>query len=203
MKTFTLLLSLLFLVSCTEHKNTIIDYPSATHKNLAENKKLWKNKNIQNYSFVVRKSCYCPHEENRQITVQNDTISEVKFIPSNTTLARVTKVKKVDDYFNIIQEALDKNAYKLTVNYDKTYGFPTQISIDYNEQMVDEEISYTLTHFQKDKDNIACPEIYMPVCGKINIQCATTPCETIKKTFTSQCFLNANPNATYLKDGEC
>jgi len=203
MKTFILLITFLLLTACTEPSQTIIDYPSETHKILAENKKHWEKLAIKDYNFVVRRSCYCPHEEKKQITVTSGTISEAKYIPSNTVLDTNTQQETIDGYFDIIQDALDKNAHRLTVTYDETYGFPSDIAIDYNEQIADEEIYYTLTHFHKGNGDIFCTKEYRPVCGNVTIQCVTTPCEAKEQTFSNSCLLNANPNATYLRDGEC
>ncbi|MDQ7046890.1 MAG: DUF6174 domain-containing protein [Sulfurovum sp.] len=201
-KSFILSISLLLLTSCGQ-SNTIIDYPSTEHQKLNENKKLWEKSNIQDYSFVVARSCFCLQEENKLITVSDGTVSEAKYIPSNTVLDISTEQKRIVDYFDMIQDALDKNAYKVTITYDKTYGFPSDIAIDYDEQIADEEIYYTLTHFQKGNGSTICTQEYKPVCAKVNVSCFTIPCETIEETFSNTCHLNANPNATYLRDGEC
>jgi len=167
---------------------------------MSENKKLWKIKNIKDYSFVIQKSCFCPHEEKKQITVDDGIITEVKYIPSNTILG--LNQEKINGYFSIIQDALDKNVHKLTVTYDEIYGYPSDIAIDHNEQMADEEVNYTLTHFISN-NNRDCDAQYKPVCAKVDILCVTTPCESIEQTFSNTCVMNINPNTTYLRDGEC
>ncbi len=49
---------------------------------------------------------------------------------------------------------------------------------------------------------IACTREYVPVCGKVEIQCITTPCDPIAKTFSNKCELYAAA-AEYLYHGEC
>jgi hypothetical protein len=205
MKILTLLFSLLFIISCNEDKNTFIDHPITTHKELDKNKKLWKKTAIKNYSFVVKETSFYPIQEKKHIIVNNGLLTKAKFIPSDTPIEDISKEKNIDDYFDIIKDALDKNAYKVTVSYDKKYGFPSSISIDYNSKIADEEMYYTITHFNKtdEANNIVCTAKYAPVCAKVDIKCITTPCEPIEKTFSNRCFLNANPNATYLRDEEC
>jgi hypothetical protein len=205
MKILILLCSLLFITSCVEERVTTIDYPSVAYKKLDENKKLWEKTNLKHYSFVVQRSCFCPREEKRQISVNDAQITEAKYIPSNTPLSNKIKVKNIEDYFIIIQDALDKNAFKVTVTYNKTYGFPSKMAIDFDAQVADEELYYSLTHFNPtlDDGDIVCTEEYAPICGEVSIQCITTPCESIKNTFSNRCHLNANPNATYLRNGEC
>ena len=205
MKTFIVLVSFLFLTACVEETQTIIDKPSEVHKKLDENKKLWKNKNIQNYSFVVQISCFCLPEEKKQITVKNAELFEAKFIPSNTPIEDNSKEKTIMAYFDMIQDALDKNAHLVSVVYDKTYGFPVSISINQDKQMTDGEIHYTITHFNQfvGGGGMVCTQEFAPVCAKVDIECVTIPCETEERTFSNKCHLDANPNATFLKDGEC
>ena len=49
---------------------------------------------------------------------------------------------------------------------------------------------------------IACTMEYAPVCGEVQIQCVTTPCNPIKETFSNKCMMNTK-KAKYLFDGEC
>jgi len=200
MKYLLLSISLLLLVACNEQSR--INHPS---ESLQKNQTLWKKANIQNYRFVAKRFCFCPQEEKRLVSVLNGTIAESKFIPSNTPTQDITKTKKVEDYFAVIRDALDKNAHSITVTYNITYGFPEKISIDYDKRMADEEMSYTITKFNETLTDgtIACTQEYMPVCGKVDIRCVMQPCKPMEQTFSNKCMLHANPNATYLRDGEC
>lgn len=49
---------------------------------------------------------------------------------------------------------------------------------------------------------IACTMEYAPVCGEVQVQCVTTPCNPIKETFSNKCMMNAK-KAKYLYNGEC
>lgn len=203
-KIIILFISIYIFAACgTESKKTN-DNTSLSYKKFTENKKRWTASQTKNYSFVVEKSSFSPYEEKIQTTVENGTIIETKYIPSNLTINDSSKQKKIDGYFDIIQEALDENGYQIIVQFDKTYGYPKDIYIDYDEQIVDEEVSYTLTHFAPRIDGrIVCTQEYIPVCATVNVECATSPCETVEETFSNKCMLNSNPNAIYLRDGAC
>ena len=47
-----------------------------------------------------------------------------------------------------------------------------------------------------------CTMEYAPVCGKINVQCITTPCDPVEETFPNRCSAEAE-NAFDIREGEC
>jgi hypothetical protein len=52
------------------------------------------------------------------------------------------------------------------------------------------------------KEETICTSDYTPVCGKIQIQCFTTPCDPIFETFSNKCVAK-NRGATDIIEGEC
>jgi len=51
-------------------------------------------------------------------------------------------------------------------------------------------------------DKVACTKEYKPVCGEIQIQCITTPCNPIQKTYGNRCMMEAE-SAKFLYEGAC
>lgn len=56
---------------------------------------------------------------------------------------------------------------------------------------------------QEQRNVDACIEIYKPVCGKVNVQCITTPCNPIEETFPNSCNACKNSLVDTYKEGEC
>ncbi len=54
---------------------------------------------------------------------------------------------------------------------------------------------------QRDVD--ACIEIYQPVCGTVNVQCVTTPCDPVQETFANSCKACKNSLVSSYTKGEC
>ena len=52
-----------------------------------------------------------------------------------------------ENLFAIIEEALALDAAMVDVTYSAAYGFPTRMSIDYHEHIVDEEVSIEVSNF--------------------------------------------------------
>ncbi|MBT3407329.1 hypothetical protein HOK68_00740 [Candidatus Woesearchaeota archaeon] len=56
--------------------------------------------------------------------------------------------------------------------------------------------------FNKEEEIDSCITLYEPVCGKIQVQCITTPCNPVEQTFSNMCEAN-KVNAFDIKQGEC
>lgn len=52
------------------------------------------------------------------------------------------------------------------------------------------------------KDEIVCTQEYSPVCGKYQVQCITTPCDPVDKTYTNRCEAMKD-GATNIQEGAC
>jgi len=53
------------------------------------------------------------------------------------------------------------------------------------------------------KSNQICTMDYSPVCGSVQIQCVTTPCDPIPETFSNGCGACAEGNVIYYTEGAC
>ena len=49
----------------------------------------------------------------------------------------------------------------------------------------------------------ACIKEYIPVCGLVEVQCVTTPCNPVPQTFGNGCSACATPNVISYTEGEC
>jgi hypothetical protein len=49
----------------------------------------------------------------------------------------------------------------------------------------------------------ACIELYAPVCASVQIQCITTPCEPIPKTYSNSCFACSEHSVDSYTEGAC
>jgi hypothetical protein len=78
------------------------------------------------------------------------------------------------------------------------------VSIDkdsVNEQPISKLKAIDCLPEQRNVD--ACIEIYQPVCGQMQVECITEPCDPIKETFENSCKACANPRVISYTQGEC
>ena len=120
-----------------------------------QNQEKWEGQNIDHYQFTVAVSCFCPFA-NVEVTyeVQNGQVvsQSVQSSPDNP----VDEAQVSDFYqsYNTIEKVFDyvgeavRDADETTIEYDPTYGFPTDISIDWIKQAIDDEMYLTISNFE-------------------------------------------------------
>lgn len=115
----------------------------------------WLQRTPGAYRITESRSCECPSEVAAPMVVSVTTLmgyptgpvmewlndvryeSDGSLVPEQYRPAALT----VQELFALIRDALDRHAARLDVEYDAQYGYPTTISIDYDAQMVDDEIT--------------------------------------------------------------
>jgi hypothetical protein len=53
-----------------------------------------------------------------------------------------------------------------------------------------------------EEEPLVCPTLWKPVCGEVQVQCITAPCDPVKQTFANECQANY-AGAEIIHEGEC
>ncbi len=80
------------------------------------------------------------------ISVRENRIVDVAFVADDVpfTMIGLWEYQTVDKLFDLLQEAVDKNAHSISVDYHSELGYPVRASIDYEEYTVDEEKGFEI-----------------------------------------------------------
>eukprot|EP00980_Cylindrotheca_fusiformis_P007559 scaffold1567_cov102-Cylindrotheca_fusiformis.AAC.10 len=115
---------------------------------LNDAKALWESQGLESYNYTYQRRCECPDEDTvpKLVEVVDDVVVAVNGV-AVTSVARaatnVTVPPTIDGLFDSIQDGINQTAFIITVTYDSTYGYPTDIFIDYDEQTADDELDVT------------------------------------------------------------
>ena len=151
----------LAIISCTTNEEEISKIIKETVENpnfipLSEfeiNKSRWQASNLNNYQFDFRWICFCEHDyiSPVTITVEDGTINNAIYTETQIPVQvnKLDRYKTIDGLFSFIQDAYDKNAYQISINYDPHDGYPFEGSVDYVEMMVDEEKGFEISNLMK------------------------------------------------------
>lgn len=113
----------------------------------------WKQANIHNYTYEFQRSCFCMRDFTKPVLtrVENNTVVDARFKDNNKPLPDNFKTNRqtINMLFSTIQGAIDRKAHSIEVHYDEKYGYPTSISVDYDQRMADEEVYLKASNFKR------------------------------------------------------
>jgi hypothetical protein len=146
MKKIILLLLALILTACSFGTTSEFD------KNL----QTWQDSGITHYRFALNIGCFCPFRDQMPITVevQNGEIISMN-APDGTPITATdpgyetfAKYATIDRIFSTLEAGLAGDAEEVTVTYDPTYGYPSEIYFDYIKAAADDELSLSVSNFE-------------------------------------------------------
>jgi hypothetical protein len=146
MKTIILPLLVIFvsvLAACGSSEESNYD-KKFQQSELNRNKVLWQNSSFATYQYTYRASCNCLLTQSVTVYINSGEISEAYFLDSGSNLnaAEIKQILTIEQLFAAVQQAIDKNAYNLITTYHTEKGFPETVTIDFNKDIADDEISY-------------------------------------------------------------
>ncbi len=146
MKKSILILLAFILVAC-----------SAGGSELSRNQQTWDKANISHYRFELTLSCFCAFNEQMPLTVevQDGKVVSMAYADGQAVAADdplreyFGKLATIDGLFAELETAMaSADAGDIIVKYDPSLGFPTEASIDYIKEAVDDELYVTVAGFE-------------------------------------------------------
>ncbi len=122
---------------------------SGLQTDLNEARQRWESQDIQDYNLRQRNLCFCGPEVNRltEIDVRDGIAVGWRDVESGVPVDPQfqNSFRSVTRLFDLIQDAIDRDAVSIIVEYQTRLGYPFDISIDYDAAVADEEVRYETT----------------------------------------------------------
>jgi hypothetical protein len=120
------------------------------------NRVKWQEAGITNYSYSLMFVCFCAFLDKMPLTIEvrNGEPSSITYadgtevLPSDPNFEHFSRYATIDRIFADLETNLNGGADEVTVSYDATYGYPSQIDYDYIKDAIDDELSLTITSFE-------------------------------------------------------
>ena len=108
----------------------------------------WESRGVDSYELTVRRLCECGFVEPVRVRVVNGTVVSRTVVRTGEPVPAMyaEHIPDVPGLFAIVQEAA-LAADELDTRFDPAYGFPTEISIDWDEVAVDDEVVFLAEAF--------------------------------------------------------
>ena len=124
--------------------------PSDQSQALSASRARWNRSGIANYQFTIARLCECTPESVGPVVVEvrGGAVAERKYASGVTVDPQYADLfTDVPGLFDLIDEAIRRDAAGLAVRYNGSYGFPESIQIDWVAGAVDDEVSYRISDF--------------------------------------------------------
>lgn len=110
---------------------------------------LWDDFEPAQYSYSVRRLCFCAPESIGpvRVLVTDGVVVDARYVASNDTVptSYQSLFPPVEGLFDILEDAYDNEASDVDVTYDVQTGVPTEFFIDFIENAADDELGYEVT----------------------------------------------------------
>ena len=121
-----------------------------------QNRSKWESANIPHYRYALFMGCFCPFMNDMPLEIEVNNGEVVSMTRADGTIVSpadplyetASPYSTIDRLFASLKADLGGSADEVTVSYDPTYGYPTNISIDVIKQAVDEELSLQISDFE-------------------------------------------------------
>lgn len=147
MKKLFLLALTILLIACA----------TPVHNDFEGQRKKWREADITHYRFELNLICFCPfrHRMPLQIEVLNGQAVMMKdnaghpITAADRDYRHFSRYATFDHLFAELQSNLSGKADKVVAAYHPGYGFPTRITVDRIIGAADDELSLTVSAFER------------------------------------------------------
>jgi hypothetical protein len=124
----------------------------------------WEDANISHYRFNLFIGCFCVYTQDMPLIVEvkDGKVVSMQYQSGKEieagNLEYFQRFATIDKLFDELENGFQSKgsedtagdkADEVKVTYDETYGFPTQISIDFIKDAADDELGLTISNFEK------------------------------------------------------
>jgi len=100
----------------------------------------WEAAGLTDYEYDFRRSCECIDTRPARIEVRSGRVAQVRYSDSGELTSTVQGYPTIDELFELIDEGIRAEAASMRVSYDQQLGYPTEIRIDFDPRVADDEI---------------------------------------------------------------
>lgn len=127
-------------------------------EDLARNRALWQAAAVGDYEYGYNKYCACHPDTPPEtlVTVQDGRVVRVRHRPVGYD-HEVEAPRGLEYYwtieglFDLVATALERGA-QVRASYDPTLGYPTEIHVDYDADLIGDEVDLRITRLERLED---------------------------------------------------
>ena len=115
-------------------------------KDIAAYRSIWESKRPTAYVYDLRRSCNCPEETQGpvRVRVRGSQVVQRTYTATGTPLASSLEAAfpSVEGLFDLLEDAVKRDAWSVTINWNPELGFPSDVYVDYDGSAINDEVGY-------------------------------------------------------------
>jgi hypothetical protein len=119
---------------------------SGPESDLEAARRRWADRGPTSYEMVVGPECFCGEAVTARVlvTVRQREVVSRHYVSSGASVDSRwdAAFPDVPGLFDLIEDAIDRKAARVSASYDPQLGYPMRIDIDYRRDYVDDEVTY-------------------------------------------------------------
>jgi hypothetical protein len=120
-----------------------------------QNREKWLSHEISGYQIEMQKICYCVPEVVRMMVfeVDGNEVTSVRYADTGEDVdpQHYGDFNTIEGMFEFVGKALEKNPADLSIAYDEKYGYIKELSVDFQENIADDEITIIASNMRPKK----------------------------------------------------
>ncbi|MCY4583833.1 MAG: DUF6174 domain-containing protein, partial [Chloroflexi bacterium] len=125
--------------------------PGSQQADLFRHQGRWERRGFVNYDYTgawVCFTCDANYVATAAVSVRDGAVTSVSSAePGIPVITVPDRFVPIAELFELLQNAVDRGAYNIDVNYDEQYAYPTTFFINYAADVDDEEQGFTVRSF--------------------------------------------------------
>lgn len=114
----------------------------------------WNLRRPAAYTFGWQQHCFCTQDDVRplQVSVAANEVVRASYASDGIAVSaeRIQYLSTIDDVFDRLEDAVAQDAFLIRVTFDAELGYPTSVTLDYDERTADDELALELGGLQAD-----------------------------------------------------
>jgi len=115
---------------------------------LEDARERWRNAGVSSYAYTLTRGCFCPPQRTGPVRISVSAGQVVERVYSDGTAVDPNQDlwPTMDGLFDHAERAL-RDAHEVTIRYDPQLGYPSEISVDWIRDAIDDEETLTVASF--------------------------------------------------------
>jgi hypothetical protein len=126
---------------------SVLGIDSDLEAELKDQRRAWLAQGLNHYVYEFQRSCFCGDVRPVIITVRNDEVTGVHIKETGEPVTQYLEgYMTITDLYAELIEWAASDPHQMAVDFDGTHHIPRMVSVDFEQNVADDELTLTLSN---------------------------------------------------------